>query len=69
VESVGNPWDEKAWTQLLRRAQLIVQHHRYHGQPVDARQVVQRVLASHPSPARYRALLEEAVDSILCGFR
>jgi hypothetical protein len=61
------------WSQLLRRVQIVVGHHRYRGLAVDARAVVQRVLASYPArPPRllqYRALLEEAVDSLVRGFR
>ena len=56
---------------LLRRARVIVEHYRRHQQPIDAREVVRRTLARQPRAMilQYRALLEEAVESFLRGFR
>lgn len=56
---------------LLRRAWVIVEHYRRHRQPVDAREVVRRTLASQPQEkiVQYRAILEEAVESFIHGFR
>ncbi|MCU1281728.1 MAG: hypothetical protein JWM53_5274 [bacterium] len=73
MDSDSRTLDPEAWEQLLRRAHAVVEHHRYHRQPIDAREVVGRVLATYPSRAarivQYRALLEEAVDSLIRGFR
>ena len=57
--------------QLFRRARVIVEHYRRYQQPVEAREVVRRTLATQPPEKilQYRALLEEAVESFLRGFR
>jgi hypothetical protein len=65
-ESV-DPVDPGELTQLLRRAQLVVRHHRFHGQEVDPREVAERVVAGH-NP-RYRQLIEEAVAALVHGLR
>jgi hypothetical protein len=56
---------------LLRRARVIIEHYRRYNQPVDAREVVRRTLATQPPEKilQYRALLEEAVESFIHGFR
>ena len=56
---------------LLRRASNIVAHYRFFNQPIDAREVVRRTLATQPQEKilQYRALLEEAVESLIRGFR
>jgi hypothetical protein len=58
------------FAQLLRRASLIIRHHRYHRQPVDDRDVVERLLAAFGSGAdRHRGVLAEAVAALMHGFR
>jgi hypothetical protein len=65
--------DGAVFEQLLRRAQIVVEHYRYRSQPVDARGVVERVLAvgvDRPADSlQYRAVLQEAVCSWIHGFR
>jgi hypothetical protein len=66
--------DAPIFEQLLRRAQVVVQHHRYHQQAVDAHEVVERVLATCDAgrasiALQYRGLLQEAVLSLIHGIR
>ena len=66
--------DAPIFEQLLRRAQIVVQHHRYHQQAVDASEVVERVLATCDADRarlalRYRGLLQQAVSSLIHGLR
>ena len=70
----GEPTDEGAeFARLMRRADAIVRHHRFHQQPIDARDVVDRVLAgSGPDGeplARWRGPLREAVAALMHGLR
>ena len=66
--------DAPIFEQLLRLDQVVVRHHRYHQQAVDAHEVVERVLATY-DPGRpgiahqYRGLLQEAVRSLIHGIR
>ena len=66
--------DVSIFEQLLRRAQIVVQHHRYHQQAVDAHEVVERVLATCDAgranmALQYRGLLQQAVLSLIHGLR
>lgn len=58
---------------LLQRAEVVVRHHRHLKQPIDTQRVVQLVLAGQAARSAevglYRALLEEAVGSLLHGLR
>jgi len=58
---------------LLRRAHVVIRHHRHYRQPIDARAVVERVPAAAARPGedvvQYRALLEEAVRSLIHDVR
>jgi hypothetical protein len=73
MESDRRTSDVAVFDRLLRRARIVVAHYRYRGQPIDARRVVQRVLADCAECAehsiRYRAALEEAVRSLTIGLR
>ncbi|MCW3031432.1 MAG: hypothetical protein JWM66_1565 [Solirubrobacterales bacterium] len=73
MDSNGHARGAAAWERLLRRAHIVVEHHRYRGQPIDVRDVVERVLATSPfvgkEVLRYRALLQEAVASLIRGLR
>ena len=61
---------EVTFAQLVRRASLVVRHLRHHRQPIDAREVVERVLAGFGAGAeRHRGLLTEAVAALMHGFR
>jgi len=57
--------------QHLRRAFVILRHYRRHNLPIDARQIAHRALATQPpaTARRYRALVEQAIDSVVRGFR
>ncbi len=65
------PDSASQWERLLRRACVIVRHHRYHRQPVEARDVVDRVLrhAGDENIVQYRGALEEAVRSLIHDLR
>jgi len=57
--------------ELLRRVAVIVAHYRRFRLPVDAREVARRALAAQSGEKNLacRAVLEEAVASLVCGFR
>lgn len=74
MEVRKKPWEPLVLQELLRRLRTVVEHHRYHGQSVDARQMVALVLAeferSHQQQiVQYRATLEEAVRALLHDIR
>jgi hypothetical protein len=67
-------WESALLEQLMRRVQIVVEHHRHHEQPLDARQIVAYVLAEHERKhrgelAQIRSMLEEAVRSLIHGLR
>ena len=68
------PTDDGAvFAQLLRRAALVVRHHRFHQQEVDPSDVVERVLAGSGRDgeplARWRGPLLEAIAALMHGLR
>jgi hypothetical protein len=71
MASAGRQRSTETWAQLVRRAHVVATHLRYYGQPADAREVVERVLAGQPALAlvRYRPLLQEVVESFMRGLR
>jgi hypothetical protein len=73
MEAHGRSWSSTVFEQLLRRAQIVIQHHRYRQQPIDAREVVDRVRATYERRlenfVQYRGVLEEAVRSLIHGVR
>jgi len=70
----ADSWDAMIVEQLLRRVQVVVQHHRHFEQPIDAREVVALVLAEHERRQRekivqYRSILEDAVRALVHDIR
>ncbi len=68
------PNDEGAlFAQLLRRATVIVQHHRFHQQEIDAHDVADRVVAGRGPDGeplgRWRGPLAEAIAALMHGLR
>jgi hypothetical protein len=65
--------DVAVFDRLLRRARIVLAHYRYRGQPVDARRVVEHVLADCAdrleNSIQYRAALEEAVGELIHRLR
>lgn len=62
------------FARLLRRAHIIVEHHRYHGQEIDPRDIAERALRGQGPTGdaplgRYRQPLEEAVSALVHGLR
>ena len=60
--------------QLMRRVQIVIEHHRHHQQEIDAREIVAYVLAEQARKhqgqlAQIRCLLEEAAQSLIHGLR
>ena len=67
-------WETALLEQLMRRVQIVVEHHRHRQQPIDPREIVAYVLGEHERKhqgqlARIRSLLEEAVQSSIHGLR
>ena len=68
------PWKTLVWRSCCAALTIVVEHHRYHGQPVDAREIVERVLAGMRPHRRadsfnYRAHARRGGRALLHGFR
>ncbi len=67
-------WEAALLEQLMRRVQIVVEHHRHCQQPIDPREIVAYVLAEQERKhqgqlAQVRSMLEEAVRSLIHGLR